>query len=124
MKPETVNPLLVNYLNSEIVATPLDLSRIVKYGVQLVHANNFQNFVAVSLGADCVHILTEFYRNYLGKYDYICVSKSPAQIRFCNQIGDAHEGRELRFLESRVQLFQLAATFNVTTFKLVKEWKK
>lgn len=123
MTPSTINPRVLELMHAELLTTPDEMNRIARLGLILVRASDFVEQVAIHFGADAVYILNEFYRNFLGKYSLICVSRSPYSIRLCDQVTDGgQEGVQLSFTETSVRLTRLTANFGTTTFTLIKEY--
>lgn len=124
MTPSAINPRVLDFLHGELLTHKSELDRIAKYGILLVRSSDFLEQVAMHFGAEAVYVLNEFYRNFLGKYDLVCVSRAPYQIRYCNQIMDGgQDGVQLEFHSNGCRLIRLTAAFGATTFTLMKEYK-
>jgi hypothetical protein len=118
------NQQLVKYLQEELRCGPMEFSNIVKYGIQLAHANQFLSSISLVYPASCIYVLNEFYRNFLGKYDYIATQENPFKVRFCNQIElGGQDGVELTLHDTKIVLCRLSAVLGSTTFIPLKEWK-
>ncbi len=131
MKPESINTNVRAYLMSSQFTTSEDIDRILRLGLLATHSTQFLEHVAFVVGADGVFILNEFYRNFLGMYDLICVDKSMVcpTIRLCNQVSaNAQEGVQLTFQQVRysdkfrITLHRLTASFDTTASTIVKEY--
>jgi hypothetical protein len=123
MTPCQLNPRVLSFLHAELLTTPADMERIARLGLLLVRSNDFLEAVAIQYGAEGVYVVNEFYRNFLGKYDLICVDRAPLGIRFCTQIDDGgQDGVQLVFTGHIAKLSRLAANFGTTTFTQLREY--
>jgi hypothetical protein len=110
-------------MHAELLTSSEDITRIAKLGLILVRANDFLETTAIHYGAEGVYVVNEFYRNFLGKYDLICIDKAPLGIRFCTQIDDGgQDGVQLVFTGKTAKLSRLTAAFGTTTFTQLREY--
>lgn len=126
MTPSTINSRVLGFLHAELLTNQADIDRIAKYGLILVRSSDFLDQVAIKFGSEAVFTLNEFYRNFLGQFNLVCIEyhQHSYAIRFCNQVEDGgQDGVEMLFTAGKCLLRRLAASFGTTTFTLVKEYK-
>lgn len=124
MIPSQLNTRVVSFLHAELLTNQVDIERLARLGLLLVRSSDFIESVAIMHGSEGVYVLNEFYKAFLGKYDLVCVDKSPLGIRFCNQINDGgQDGVQLIFHSNFARLQKLSANFGTTTFTILQDYK-
>jgi hypothetical protein len=123
MIPSQLNKRVVSFLHAELLTNQVDIDRLERYGLLLVRSSDFIETVAIMYGSEGVFVLNQFYKSFLGKYDLVCVDKSPLGIRFCNQVVDGgQEGVQLVFHSGFARLQRLTANFGTTTFTTLQDY--
>src|SRR6185437_74113 len=117
------NQKLVAHLAKNLFISPEVLNQSLWQGVQVQVATDFNIVISRNFNASPLHVLDEFYRNFLGQFHNIAIDLANYRIRLFNQISEFEiDGVELVISDHSAKLFKLSTVHGTNKSVLIQSY--